>query len=188
MLFVLFVVTTSSGSSGTSGVYFFSVSSVSSVVLFLTTNFTNYTNPSWCSCYLLFLFLINGFHGFHGFFCVFCFFLTTNYTNYTNHLCCSCYLLFLFLNRRQRKKTQKLYMIVAVVISCFCAFLRLLWLILVVHPGTRTWCHAFPWWALCCSLSSRTASSRKQKYLDYDYVFPPMESNHRKGHAGRGVG
>lgn len=20
---------------------------------------------------------------------------------------------------------------------------------LVAHPGTRTWCHAVPWWALC---------------------------------------
>ena len=30
-------------------------------------------------------------------------------------------------------------------------------------------------------------SSLKQKYLDYD-VFPPMESNHRKGRAGRGMG
>ena len=31
-------------------------------------------------------------------------------------------------------------------------------------------------------------SSRKQKYSDYDYVFPPMESNHRKGRAWRGMG
>ena len=30
-------------------------------------------------------------------------------------------------------------------------------------------------------------SSRKQKYLDYD-VFPPMVSNLRKDHAGRGIG
>ena len=57
---------------------------------------------------------------------------------------------------------------------------------LVAHSGTRTWCHALPWWALCCSLSSRTASSLKQKYLDYDYVFPPMESNHRKAVPGAG--
>ena len=54
------------------------------------------------------------------------------------------------LNRRQRRRTRKLYMIVTVVISCFCVFLRLLWLILVAHPGARTWCHALPWWALCC--------------------------------------
>ena len=39
---------------------------------------------------------------------------------------------------------------------------------LVAHPGARTWCHAVPWWALCCSLSSRTAAASKQKYLDYD--------------------
>ena len=31
-------------------------------------------------------------------------------------------------------------------------------------------------------------SSQQKKYLDYDYVFPPMESNHRKGRAGRGMG
>ena len=31
-------------------------------------------------------------------------------------------------------------------------------------------------------------SSRKQKYLDYDYMLPPMELNHRKGHAGRRMG
>lgn len=24
---------------------------------------------------------------------------------------------------------------------------RILRLIIVAHPGTRTWCHAFPWWA-----------------------------------------
>ena len=30
---------------------------------------------------------------------------------------------------------------------------------IVAHPGARTWCHAFPWWALCCSLSSRTAAA-----------------------------
>ena len=36
---------------------------------------------------------------------------------------------------------------------------------LVAHPGTRTWCHALPWWALCCSLSSRTAAASKQKYF-----------------------
>ena len=40
--------------------------------------------------------------------------------------------------------------------------------LLVAHPGARTWCHALPWWALCCSLSSRTAAASKQKYLDYD--------------------
>ena len=36
---------------------------------------------------------------------------------------------------------------------------------LVAHPGTRTWCHALPWWAVCCSLSSRTAAASKQKIL-----------------------
>ncbi len=30
---------------------------------------------------------------------------------------------------------------------------------LVAHPGARTWCHALPWWALCCSLSSQTAAA-----------------------------
>ena len=56
---------------------------------------------------------------------------------------------------------------------------------IVAHSGTRTWCHALPWWALCCSLSSRTAAASKQKYLDYD-VFPPVESNHRKAMPGAG--
>ena len=31
-------------------------------------------------------------------------------------------------------------------------------------------------------------ASLKQKYLDYDYVFPPMESNHRKAMPGAGEG
>lgn len=30
---------------------------------------------------------------------------------------------------------------------------------IVTHPGARTWCHALPWWALRCSLSSRTAAA-----------------------------
>lgn len=38
----------------------------------------------------------------------------------------------------------------------------------VAHPGARTWCHALPWWALCCSLSSRTAAASKQNTVDYD--------------------
>ena len=58
-------------------------------------------------------------------------------------------------------------------------------LFFVAHPGVRTWCHALPWWAVCCWLSSRTAAASKQKYLDYD-VFPPMESNHRKAVPGAG--
>ncbi len=61
--------------------------------------------------------------------------------------------------------------------------------LVVAHPGARTWCHALPWWALRCSLSSRTASSLT-KYSDYDYMLPPMESNLRKGpcRARDGVG
>lgn len=72
------------------------------------------------------------------------------------------------LNRRQRRRTRNLYIIVAAVSSYFCAFLRILWLILVAHPGARTWCHALLWWAVCCSLSSRTAAAVNKKYLDYD--------------------
>ena len=34
------------------------------------------------------------------------------------------------LNRRQRRKTQKLYMIVAIAIYYFCVFLRFLWFLL----------------------------------------------------------
>ena len=39
---------------------------------------------------------------------------------------------------------------------------------IVAHPGARTWCHAFAVVGVVLQLSSRTASSRKQKYLDYD--------------------
>ena len=39
----------------------------------------------------------------------------------------------------------------------------------------------------CAATILTDRSSRKQKYLDYD-VFPPMESNHRKGRSGRGMG
>ena len=41
-------------------------------------------------------------------------------------------------------------------------------LFLVAHPGTRTWCHALPWWALCCRYPRGRQASLKQKYLDYD--------------------
>lgn len=36
---------------------------------------------------------------------------------------------------------------------------------LVAHPGARTWCHALSWWALHCSLSSRTANSLNKNTL-----------------------
>lgn len=37
-------------------------------------------------------------------------------------------------------------------------------------------------------LSFADRSSMKTKYfIDYDYELPPMESNHRKGHAGHGL-
>ena len=39
---------------------------------------------------------------------------------------------------------------------------------LVAHSGARTWCHALPWWAVCCSLSSRTAAAVNKNTLDYD--------------------
>ena len=58
--------------------------------------------------------------------------------------------------------------LVHLVIIFFLRVLRILWLIHVAHPGARTRCHAFPWWALCCWLSSRTPAASKQKYLDYD--------------------
>ena len=116
---------------------------------------------------------VNGFHRFHGFFCLY------HLMNRMNLMAGAMQCLvksgasgdYLFsvssvvFNRRQRRRTRKLYMIVTVVISYFCVFLRLLWLILVAHPGARTWCHALPWWALCCWLSSRTAAASKQKIL-----------------------
>lgn len=37
-------------------------------------------------------------------------------------------------------------------------------------------------------LSSQTAAAGKQNTLtDYDYELPPVESNHRKDHTGRGM-
>lgn len=41
---------------------------------------------------------------------------------------------------------------------------------IVAQTGARTCYHAFPWWALCCLLSSRTASSLKQKIPNYDLL------------------
>lgn len=32
------------------------------------------------------------------------------------------------------------------------------------------------------------SSLKTKKYFDYDYKIPPMESDHRKGLAGRGMG
>ena len=40
----------------------------------------------------------------------------------------------------------------------------------------------------CAAAILADRSSREQKYLDYDYVFPPMESNHRKAVPGTGWG
>lgn len=40
----------------------------------------------------------------------------------------------------------------------------------------------------CAAAILADRSSRKtKKYFDYDYKIPPMESNHRKDHAGHGI-
>ena len=41
---------------------------------------------------------------------------------------------------------------------------------IVAHSGTRTWCHALPCWAFSLLAILTDRSSRKQKYLDYDYA------------------
>ena len=60
---------------------------------------------------------------------------------------------------------------------------------IVAHPGARTWCHAFAvvGVALLAILTDHS-SLKTKKYFDYDYKIPPMESDHRKGCAGRGMG
>ena len=68
----------------------------------------------------------------------------------------------------------------------FCAICVICWPF-VAHPGARTWCHALPWWAFSL-LAILTDRSSQKKYLDYDYMFPPMESNHRKAMPGTGWG
>ena len=69
------------------------------------------------------------------------------------------------LNRRQRRRTRKLYMIVTVVISYFCAFLRILWLTLRRPSRSSNLVSrlAVVGVALLAILADR--SSRKQKYF-----------------------
>ena len=41
----------------------------------------------------------------------------------------------------------------------------------------------------CAAAILADRSNLKTKYfIDYDYELPPVESNHRKGHAGHGMG
>ena len=63
------------------------------------------------------------------FYC-FLLFLSTDFTDFTDLSLC--------LEPQTTQTDAKI-----ILISYFCAFLRLLWLILAAHPGARTWCHAF---------------------------------------------
>lgn len=42
-------------------------------------------------------------------------------------------------------------------------YINAYFIVLVAHPGARTWCHALPWWALRCSLKQNTL-------IDYDLM------------------
>ena len=72
------------------------------------------------------------------------------------------------LNRRQRRRTRKLYMIVTVVISYFCAFLRILWLTLRRPSRSSNLVPRLCRGGRCATAILTDRSSRKQKYLDYD--------------------
>ena len=67
-----------------------------------------------------------------------------------------------------------------------CVICVICWLF-VAHPGARTWCHALPWWALCCRYPLGPQQPQT-KILRLWSMFPPMELNHRNGRAGRGMG
>ena len=55
---------------------------------------------------------------------------------------------------------------------------------IVAQAGARTCCHALPWWALRCLLSSRTTSSYKQKkYLIMIFNFILFDSNQSSRHG-----
>lgn len=71
----------------------------------------------------------------------------------------------------------------------FLSLLRHLMTFFVAHPGARTWCHAFSHGGRCVVAILTDCHDRcKQKYLKMIMIMqlPPMESNHRKGHAGHG--
>ena len=54
----------------------------------------------------------------------------------------------------------------------------------VAQAGARTCCHALSWWALRCLLSSRTASSYKQKkYLIMIFNFILFDRNQSSRHS-----
>lgn len=50
-------------------------------------------------------------------------------------------------------------------------YINAYFIILVAHPGARTWCHALPWWALrCCYLSQTAAAGKQNTLIDYDLM------------------
>ena len=38
----------------------------------------------------------------------------------------------------------------------------------VAHSGARTWCHALPWWAVCCRYPHGPQQPANKNTLDYD--------------------
>ena len=59
--------------------------------------------------------------------------------------------------------------------------------LLVAHSGARTWCHALPWWALCCRYPHGPPAAANKNTLDYDDV-PADGVEPPQGRAERGMG
>ena len=112
-----------------------------------------------------------------SYFCAFCVFLWLIYKHRMSRI-------FYVLNRRQRRRTRKLYVIVGDVISYFCAFCVFCgWFsspIQELGPGA-TPCRG----GRCAAHYPHGPQQQETKILRLWLVFPPMELNHRKGHAGR---
>ena len=58
---------------------------------------------------------------------------------------------------------------------------------LVAHPGARTWCHALPWWAVCCSYP-RGLQQPKQNNTQIMKYAPAKGVEPSQVHAGHGMG
>ena len=57
----------------------------------------------------------------------------------------------------------------------------------VAHPGARTWCHALPWWAVCCSYP-RGLQQPKQNNTQIMKYAPAKGVEPSQVHAGHGMG
>ena len=58
---------------------------------------------------------------------------------------------------------------------------------LVAHSGARTWCHALPWWAVCCSYP-RGLQQPKQNNTQIMKYAPAKGVEPSQVHAGHGMG